>query len=123
MKEKTKKNGVLPTDVNFLVQNTSIKGDITTENDIRIDGKIEGNITSKGKLVLGETGEITGDIKSKSADISGKIKGKIFIEDIIILSETAVIEGEITTSKITIEPGAIFNGVCKMSAGGHQEKK
>ena len=126
MKEKVKKNGVTINNINLLNNTTTIKGDITTESDFRLDGKVDGNIFCGGRLVIGETGSVIGEIKAKNADISGKINGKLFVDELTILRETAVMEGDITTVKITIEPGAIFNGTCNMTkqhAGQQQEKK
>ncbi len=103
-----------PNNFNYIVSSTVIVGDLKTDNDIRIDGKIDGTVQCGGKLVLGETGEIKGEVRSKSATVSGKIFGKIFVDDIINITETAYIEGELTASKLAIEPGAIFKGVCNM---------
>lgn len=110
-----KEQVVDPNSFNTIVNNTFIKGDLSTESSIKFDGKLEGNLTTKNKLVLGNVGEITGDIKCKDAIISGKISGKIIVEDLLTLQSTAQIEGEIITNKIAIEPGAIFNGNCHMS--------
>ena len=100
--------------INMLVSSTVIKGDLKTDSDIRFDGTLEGILKTETKLVLGDTANITGEIYCKEADIAGKVKGKIIVSELIILRETAKIEGEITTKKISIEPGAIFDGVCKM---------
>ncbi len=110
-----------PNDVNFFKQTTEFKGELTTENDIKLDGKLEGKLVSKSKLVLGETGEIKGEVYCKSAYISGKIIGKIFVEDIITLNSTSKIQGDISTNKIAIEPGAVFNGICKMGEDINKE--
>lgn len=104
-----------PNSINSIVNTTSIKGDVTTESNIKFDGKLEGNLTTKSKLVLGNEGQIQGEIKCKNAIISGKIIGKIIVEDLLTLQSSAHIEGEIITSKIAIEPGAIFNGNCHMT--------
>lgn len=104
-----------PNSVNRIVSSTSITGEIKTDSDIKFDGKLEGKLITKSKLVIGESGEIKGEIHCKSAVISGKIEGKIFVEEIITLQETCKIIGDITTNRIAIEPGAVFNGTCTMS--------
>jgi cytoskeletal protein CcmA (bactofilin family) len=103
-----------PNSVNRIVSTTSITGEIKTDSDIKFDGKLDGKLITKNKLVIGETGEIKGEIHCKSAVISGKIEGKIFVEETITLQDTCKIVGDITTNKIAIEPGAIFNGTCTM---------
>ena len=123
MKEKNKKNTVTINNINLLNSTTIIKGDIATDSDFRLDGKVEGNISCGGRLVIGETGSVIGEIKAKNADISGKINGKIFVDELTILRETAVVEGDITTVKITIEPGAIFNGTCNMTKREQRQEK
>ena len=105
---------VHPNSVNMIAATTKITGELETESDIKYDGKLEGKLITKGKFVLGESGEIKGEVHCKSAVISGKIEGKIFVEDIITLQTSSNIQGDITTTKIAIEPGAIFNGTCTM---------
>ena len=65
--------------LNVIGEGTSIKGDIQSSGDIRIDGILEGNLDTRGKLVIGNSGNINGDVKCKNAEVSGKIKGKIRI--------------------------------------------
>ena len=100
--------------INIIGNGTEIKGDIVAKGDIRIDGKIIGNLTTQHKLIIGETGYIEGEIKAAIADISGKAKGKLFASQISFLRSTANFEGELTTDKLVIEEGAIFNGTCNM---------
>lgn len=106
---------VHPNSVNMVANSTEFKGDLVTESDIKFDGQLEGKLETKNKLVLGKEGKIKGEVYCKSAVISGKIEGKIFVKEIIKLEATAQIDGELTTSKLAIEPGAIFNGTCIMS--------
>ena len=103
-----------PNSVNMIVKSTEFNGDLITENDIKFDGKLEGKLVTKSKLVLGNEGLIKGEVHCKSAVISGEIEGKIFIDDLITLQSSAKINGEIKTNKIAIEPGATFNGSCLM---------
>ncbi len=103
-----------PNSVNMIAATTMFTGEFKTDSDIKFDGKLDGTLITKNKLVVGETGQIKGEIRCKSAVISGKIEGNIFVEDIITLQASCKIDGEITTKKIAIEPGAIFNGNCKM---------
>jgi len=112
---KKKDQVVDPNSINSIVNTAVIKGDFNTESSIKFEGKLEGNLTTKSKLVLGSEGEIIGEIKCKSALISGRIKGKIIVTELLTLQSTAYIDGEIITNKIAIEPGAVFNGNCHMT--------
>ncbi|MCC6818148.1 MAG: polymer-forming cytoskeletal protein [Bacteroidia bacterium] len=102
--------------LNMIGMGTIIKGDLGSDGDLRIDGKIEGIVTSKSKIAMGAGAEIIGDVNARSADISGKIDGNIHITETIFLRSSSKITGNITTSKLVIESGAEFNGNCNMSS-------
>ncbi len=100
---------------NIIGSGTKIVGEIETNGDLRIDGTIEGNITSKGKIVLGQAGSIKGTIKCSSAEISGVFEGKLEVSEILSLKATAYFKGEMNVNKLSIEPGAKFIGTCMMT--------
>lgn len=102
--------------INLLGSGTKINGDINSNGDFRIDGHLLGNITISGKLVLGNTGRIEGNIQCTNADLSGEVKGTVNITETLSLKATAKINGDIVTSKLAIEAGAIFTGTCNMGA-------
>jgi len=106
---------------NQLKKGTTINGDLNSESDARIDGIVNGNIDVKGKVIIGSTGKITGDITCAFCDIEGDVKGKLIIKNTLTLKSTARYNGEITTNKLIIEPGAVFNGSCKMDPGKNAE--
>ncbi|MCX7954715.1 MAG: polymer-forming cytoskeletal protein [Bacteroidales bacterium] len=99
---------------NLIVNGTKMTGNIESENNFRIDGFIKGDIIVNGKLIVGETGEINGNIKCLTAEINGKVNGKIIVSDLLSLKSTAHVTGEIIIGKLSIEPNAYFNGTCKM---------
>ncbi|MAJ07098.1 MAG: cell shape determination protein CcmA [Crocinitomicaceae bacterium] len=109
-------NNQSPERLNRIVEGTHIEGDIKSDSNIRIDGYLKGTISLKGRLVLGPTGKIDGDINCKNADIEGKLNGTIEVDELLSLKSTAKLQGEISTNKLAIEPGAIFSGNCKMGA-------
>ncbi len=102
------------TTINLISTGTNINGDITSNSDIRIDGILDGNLTTKGRLVIGESGRIKGEISCKNADISGIIEGKITVSELLSLKATSMITGEIVTGRLAVEPGCKFNGTCKI---------
>jgi cytoskeletal protein CcmA (bactofilin family) len=101
--------------LNIIGTETKLKGDLESTGDIRIDGKIEGHVTVKQRLVLGEGGNIKGDIEANDAVIAGLLQGNIRVDQTLILKPTARIDGDILTDKIVIESGAQFNGRCSMN--------
>ncbi len=86
-----------------------------TDSNLRIDGEIVGNVFSRSKVVIGETGTIFGNISCQEADIEGTIEGSLEIEGLLILREKSKIIGDITTARLHIEEGAIFLGSCQMT--------
>lgn len=100
--------------VNLIGAGTVIQGDIKTNGDIRIDGTLTGSISVKGKLVIGVSGSVEGEIVCQNADISGTVKAKVTVAELLSLKASAKLSGDIVTNKIAIEPGAIFSGSCSM---------
>ncbi len=98
---------------NRIGQGTKIEGEIITDGTIRIEGEIDGYIESKARVIIGDTGQVTGDIVCDCIDISGKVTGKITCKDILFLKASAIVDGEIITNKLIMESGATFNGNCK----------
>ncbi len=109
---------VVEVDVNALnkISNgTTINGDIVSSTDIRLDGILVGNISTKGKVVIGKSGKVTGEVTCKNSDIEGSLEGKIMVGELLSLKESSNIKGDIITAKLAIEPGAKFTGTCNMS--------
>ncbi len=102
------------TAINLVGAGTTIKGEIDSKGDIRVDGKIIGEVRSKGKIVVGDSGVIEGDIYCANADFSGKIDGKADVSELLSLKASALFSGDIITNKLSIEPGARFSGTCSM---------
>ena len=102
--------------INIIRKGTEIKGDVTCAGDIRIDGVLNGTLNSQGKVVVGQSGIIEGEVTCKNADISGNIKANIVVRELLQLKATANIAGDINTNKLSIEPGANFTGTCNMGS-------
>ena len=99
---------------NIIGKGTTVEGNIETFGNIRIEGKVNGCVKSKSKIVLGQSSFIEGNIIAQNAEISGEIKGVVEISDQLILRPSSIINGDIVTNKLIIESGATFNGGCKM---------
>lgn len=101
---------------NTIGKGTYLEGNVETYGNIRIEGKVTGNVKSKSKVALGNSSYVNGNIVSQNADIEGEVKGKVEVSELLVLKATAVVNGDIVTGKLVVEPGAIFNGTCRMGA-------
>jgi cytoskeletal protein CcmA (bactofilin family) len=93
---------------------TTLNGDVISDNDLRIDGTINGNVTCSAKIIIGPTGYVDGNIKGVQADITGKVHGNIIVNELLQLRGQCNITGNIAAEKLQIEPTATFNGQCSM---------
>lgn len=100
--------------VDLISENATIRANITTCNDIRVDGVVEGNIVTSRRLVIGSKAVIKGDIKADSVDCFGKVSGNLFVDKILNIKHQAEVIGDIRASLLSIESGAFFSGCCNM---------
>ena len=113
-KEEKKVAEELSNSSNTIGKGTTVEGNIETYGNLRVDGRVVGNIVTKSKLVLGQTSQVEGNILSQNVEVFGEIRGKIEVSDLLILKSSSVIYGDILTGKLIVETGATFNGGCKM---------
>jgi cytoskeletal protein CcmA (bactofilin family) len=99
---------------NIIGKETSLEGRLNTAGNIRVEGKVNGSIQTKAKLVLGNTSMVEGNIIAQTAEIGGEVQGTIEVSGLLTLKPTAVVNGDIITSKLVFEEGARFNGKCNM---------
>jgi|SRR5262249_22803794 len=92
-----------------LSSGVNIKGSITFQKELLIDGKVQGQINSNGVLTIGETAEIRGEIKSKSVTVHGKVHGNITAERCELKSQ-CTLEGDLKAARLIVEEGATFIG-------------
>ena len=95
-------------------KSTTIKGEIQSDADIRIDGILEGSVKTKGKVVIGKDGRVEGQIECANADIEGALKGNLLVVETLALKSTSNIEGELIIGKLIVDAGAIFNATVSM---------
>ena len=119
---KTKSDGFGPgeesvgTSASLIGAGTTMKGDITSNGDLRIDGTLVGNINCSAKVIIGANGNVQGDVNGQQADILGKVTGTITVKDLLQLKGGCTVNGNIQATKLQIEPSANFNGECHMTA-------
>ena len=100
--------------INIITVGTLIKGDIIASGDFRLDGTLEGNIQLNGKLVVGDSGVVNGNVLCQNANVIGTVNGNLSVKELLSLHATARVRGDILINKLSIEPGAVFTGKCRM---------
>ena len=103
----------------IIAAGTTLKGDITSNGDIRIDGTLQGNIHCTAKVVIGANGNVEGDISGQQADIMGKVSGTIKVKELLQLKGGSQVNGNLYATKLQIEPTASFNGQCHMNGSSN----
>ena len=125
--QKSKANGLITSasssSSNSLIQGTNIEGTIQADKDIRIDGSLRGNLNCKGKVIIGPTGFVSGEVQCENAVIEGRFEGVLLVTDILHVKETAKVEGDVTTQKLVVQPGSVFNVKCKMGSQAMSSRK
>lgn len=97
----------------FFAETFKMLGNISAENDIRVEGVIQGNVSTSKKIVVGKTGQIFGNVEASQLHVLGKIIGEIYISDLVKIGSSAVVEGSIISRNIQIEPGANVEATLK----------
>lgn len=100
---------------NVLATGTLLTGTIVAESDFRLDGRVEGEINCKGKIVIGPKGSVKGNILTDNAEIFGHVEGSVRARERLVLKSSAVIKGDVFIQTLEVEPGAKLNGSCTMS--------
>jgi len=99
---------------NILAKNTKIVGDLSSEGDFRIDGIVEGTLTTKGRVIIGVDDSVKGKVFCDNADIEGKFSGELKVNKMLTIKASASISGDVVLGKLSVEPGASFNASCAM---------
>lgn len=101
-------------EVSRIALGASIKGNLTSHTDIRVDGNVDGMLYSEGRIVVGESASLAGKLFCKNLDLWGKMDGDIYVQDTLSLKSSSAVNGNIFVNKIQVEMGAQLNGSCKM---------
>ena len=107
--------GVKSDETTIISSGVRIEGKVTSTGNIRIDGEIQGDISSKSNVIVGESGTVNGQIDADSITIAGKVSGSLKAKDKINLETKANFEGDLSTKILIVEAGAKFEGESKMS--------
>ncbi len=96
----------------IIAKGTIITGKITVSENIRIDGKVVGDIFCAKKLVMDSEGVVEGNVFAGESTIKGTVVGTVTIENTLHLLETSYIKGDIKAKKLHVEEGARYDGKC-----------
>ncbi|GAC1418735.1 MAG: hypothetical protein NVS1B13_03510 [Flavisolibacter sp.] len=119
-KTQTGSEKSFPSSATLISSGTLLQGDVKSDNDLRIDGTIQGNVSSSAKIVVGPSGIVEGNIQANGADITGKVIGNIAVKELLQLRSQSNVDGNIAAAKLQVDPAATFNGKCQMGAqAGH----
>lgn len=121
--QKTTEPVVNVNDITRIANGASIKGDLSSSSDIRIDGNIDGKVYSGGRIVVGETANISGALMCANLDLWGKVKGEIYVKDTVSIKNTSVVNGNLHVRKLQVEIGAQINGSCQMITEQEYDRK
>jgi len=114
-------NGGSTGSASLISAGTTLKGDLNSNADLRIDGTLIGNIHSSAKVIIGANGIVEGDINGQTADILGKVTGTIKVKELLQLKGSSLVQGNIQAGRLQVEPTAVFNGECHMNAEAKKE--
>ncbi|MBP2642354.1 MAG: hypothetical protein H6Q67_241 [Firmicutes bacterium] len=103
-------------------KDTKITGNIEANGTIRIDGQVDGEIITKGDVIIGETGVVKAKVKAHGATVAGSMYGNAEITEKFEISPTGKMHGDIKTGTLSIGEGAIFKGACEMYSGETESK-
>ena len=107
---------------NIIGKGTIVTGSIETFGNVRVEGRVVGDIKTKSKAAFGGSSEVEGNILAQNAEVAGHIKGALEVTELLVLKPTASIDGDIVTNKLLVESGANFNGKCKMGVKSKEIK-
>ena len=113
-KEEKKVADEISNSSNIIGKGTVLDGSLETYGNIRVEGKVVGNVKTKSKVALGQSSRVEGNILAQNAEVAGEVHGTVEVTDLLLLKPTAVVHGDIITNKLIVESGAAFNGSCKM---------
>lgn len=108
---------------NVIAKNTTIKGEVISDGDFRIDGVLEGELKTKGRVIIGAGGFVKGSIEALNADVEGTFSGKLNVEKTLTLKALADISGDVIVGKLSVETGATFNASCVMKSSNKEGNK
>jgi cytoskeletal protein CcmA (bactofilin family) len=119
MLKSTSYEGTRSEEATVISKGVKIEGKLSCSGNIRLDGEVQGDISSQGVVIVGENGKVNGQINADSITIGGRVTGTVKAKDKVVLEAKANLKGDIITKTMVVEAGAIFNGNTKMGESGN----
>ncbi len=102
-------------EMNIIGAGTVLEGKIRSQGNVRVDGKLIGEVTASESLAVGITGEIEGNVTAKNVTIGGKVRGTINASEKIVFEGKSVVRADIRATRLIIDEGSIFDGKVSMT--------
>jgi cytoskeletal protein CcmA (bactofilin family) len=111
-------DGANSDEATVISKGVKIEGKLSCSGSIRLDGEVQGDISSQSTVIIGENGKVNGEINAENITIGGKVTGTVKAKEKLVLDAKANLQGDIFSKIVAIEAGANFNGNCKMGNEG-----
>lgn len=102
-------------EISLIGTSTVIEGKVKSEGNLRIDGKIIGEVAVQANVAVGQTGIVEGSVNGKNITMAGKISGTVVATEKLVLEAKSVLQGDIKAAKLVVDEGAMFDGQCAMT--------
>jgi len=119
MLKNTSYEGTRQDDATVISKGVKIEGKLSCSGSIRLDGDVQGDITSQSSVIIGEDGRVNGQINADNITIGGKVTGTVKAKNKLVLDSKGNLKGDIFAKALSVEDGAVFNGNCKMGDTGN----
>ena len=111
--------GTRSEEATVISRGVKIEGKLSCSGSIRLDGEVQGDISSQSTVIVGENGKVNGQINAESITIGGKVTGTIRAKEKVVLESKGNLKGDIITKILSVDAGAVFNGNTKMGDSGN----
>ena len=102
-------------EMNIIGTGTVVEGKIRSQGNVRVDGKLIGDVTANESLSIGVSGEIEGNVTAKNVTVGGKVRGTISASEKIVFEAKSVIKGDVRATRLIVDEGSIFDGKVSMT--------
>ena len=102
------------TGINRIVEGTQIEGTINSDSNLRIDGEFKGNLVTKGRLVVGLKGKVSGTVNCLCCDVEGTLEGEITVLELLSMKSSSTVQGDLYYGQLSVEAGAKALGTFRM---------
>ena len=102
------------TGINRIVEGTRIEGTINSDSNLRIDGEFKGQLVTKGRLVVGLKGKVSGTVNCLCCDVEGTLEGEVTVLELLSMKSSSTVQGDLYYGQLSVEAGAKALGTFRM---------